>query len=243
MLIFRETKQLHDGYRGLGVEHPSGVRRGRAWPARHALRALRTLPSSADPDWVGGHREDLPGRRRRVAFRGDFGMLSSPGARACGQAPSRDAAAWRPGQAARGNTTTRTAVTSSAVANLAILSTGPDKRLGSPTVTVNAARRDGELYAISSVTLQTDGGRRNGTHTRGSGGRRHSLRLVTVISDLYITTKYEGFEIEPNRPQPNTKTTVTVEPSGAISGFHGPRIRLLWNRSGGGLEESWSCPY
>ena len=98
-----------------------------------------------------------------------------------GQAPSRDAAAWRPGQAARGNTTTRTAVTSSAVANLAILSTGPDKRLGSPTVTVNAARRDGELYAISSVTLQTDGGRRNGTHTRGSGGRRHSLRLVTVI--------------------------------------------------------------
>ena len=100
---------------------------------------------------------------------------------------------------------------------IAILSTGPDKRLGSPTVTVNAARRDGELYAISSVTLQTDGGRRNGTHTRGSGGRRHSLRLVTVISDLYITTKYEGFEIEPNRPQPNTKTTVTVEPSGAIS--------------------------
>ena len=81
MLIFRETKQLHDGYRGLGVEHPRGVRRGRAWPARHALRALRTLPSSADPDWVGGHREDLPGRRRRVAFRGDFGMLSSPGAR------------------------------------------------------------------------------------------------------------------------------------------------------------------
>ena len=67
MLIFRETKQLHDGYRGLGVEHPSGVRRGRAWPARHALRALRTLPSSADPDWVGGHREDdLPGRRRRL---------------------------------------------------------------------------------------------------------------------------------------------------------------------------------
>ena len=216
MLIFRETKQLHDGYRGLGVEHPSGVRRGRAWPARHALRALRTLPSSADPDWVGGHREDLPGRRRRVAFRGDFGMLSSPGARACGQAPSRDAAAWRPGQAARGNTTTRTAHPRRS-RNLAILSTGPDKRLGSPTVTVNAARRDGELYAISSVTLQTDGGRRNGTHTRGSGGRRHSLRLVTVISDLYITTKYEGFEIEPNRPQPNTKTTVTVEPSGAIS--------------------------
>ena len=67
MLIFRETKQLHDGYRGLGVEHPRGVRRGRAWPARHALRALRTLPSSADPDWVGGHREDdLPGRRRRL---------------------------------------------------------------------------------------------------------------------------------------------------------------------------------
>ena len=160
----------------------------------------------------------------------------------CGQAPSRDAAAWRPGQAARGNTTTRTAHPRRS-RNLAILSTGPDKRLGSPTVTVNAARRDGELYAISSVTLQTDGGRRNGTHTRGSGGRRHSLRLVTVISDLYITTKYEGFEIEPNRPQPNTKTTVTVEPSGAISGFHGPRIRLLWNRSGGGLEESWSCPY
>ena len=93
-----------------------------------------------------------------------------------GQAPSRDAAAWRPGQAARGNTTTRTAVTSSAVAT-----SGPDKRLGSPTVTVNAARRDGQLYAISTVTLQTDGGRRNGTHTRGSGGRRHSLRLVTVI--------------------------------------------------------------
>ena len=157
-----------------------------------------------------------------------------------GQAPNRDAAAWWPGQAARGNTTTRTAHPRRS-RNLAILSTGPDKRLGSPTVTVNAARRDGELYAISSVTLQTDGGRRNGTHTRGSGGRRHSLRLVTVISDLYITTKYEGFEIEPNRPQPNTKTTVTVEPSGAISGFHGPRIRLLWNRSGGGLEESWSC--
>ena len=74
MLIFRETSSFTAGIaarnakqRGLGVEHPRGVRRGRAWPARHALRALRTLPSSADPDWVGGHREDdLPGRRRRL---------------------------------------------------------------------------------------------------------------------------------------------------------------------------------
>ena len=65
-----------------------------------------------------------------------------------GQAPSRDAAAWRPGQAARGKagkrqhqsdkvsgsgsirTTTRTAVASSAHANIAILSTGPDRKNG-----------------------------------------------------------------------------------------------------------------
>ena len=45
MLIFRETSSFTAGIaarnakqRGLGVEHPRGVRRGRAWPARHALR-------------------------------------------------------------------------------------------------------------------------------------------------------------------------------------------------------------
>ena len=45
MLIFRETSSFTAGIaarnakqRGLGVEHPRGVRRGRALPARHALR-------------------------------------------------------------------------------------------------------------------------------------------------------------------------------------------------------------
>ena len=43
--MLRETSSFTAGIaarnakqRGLGVEHPRGVRRGRAWPARHALR-------------------------------------------------------------------------------------------------------------------------------------------------------------------------------------------------------------